>query len=46
MQTIGLTAKIVAFSSMMMSAAMALNAFKSLGSIWNDEDATFGEKIL
>jgi hypothetical protein len=26
--------------------AMGINAIKSMGSIWSDEDASIGEKIL
>ena len=33
-------------SSTIMSVASAINAFKTIGNIWNDEDATTGERIL
>ena len=33
-------------SSTIMGVASAINAFKSIGNIWNDEDATTGERIL
>ena len=44
--TVTFSEKLVAFSSMAMSAAMAINAFKSLGSIWSNEDASLGDKIV
>lgn len=44
--TVHFSKKLVAFGSMAMSAAMALNSLKSLIDIWNNEDASFGDKIL
>lgn len=38
--------KMVGFGTSLSTYAMGINALKSLGSIWSDEDATTGEKIV
>lgn len=45
-KTITFSDGIVALGSSIMSTAMAIQSIKSLGSIWADDDATIGEKIL
>jgi hypothetical protein len=37
---------LTALSSQIMAVASAINAIKNLGSIWADDEATTGEKIL
>lgn len=41
----GISSGIMGLAQGLMSVTQLLSAFKSLGSIWNDEDATTGEKL-
>ena len=41
-----LSQKLTTFASMAMSASMALQGFKSLVDTWNNEDISFGDKLI